>query len=214
MEKARERVKGGYHKMKRDESKAWPLLHPGDMVRGQHPKTQEWSLNGEVLEMVHGSRAVHMDLDDGGSRVFARDAVRKDTTKVYPEAEEEELRSQLAGTVLEARPDEQLEENMRGRRQKLKPNMEDVEPRRSLRLAKKNVTMAHRGTADDPEVLSYYMEAVESGYAGTRQRTVRGVTEEEDTPLQASDDQQGAVGQEEAGEEQDETTEGGPQEEQ
>ena len=187
-------------------------MYAGDMVRGQHPKTKEWSLKGEVLETVHGDRAVNVDLDDGSTRLFARDAVRKDTTKAY--RVEEELRSQLAGTVFEARPDEQLEENMRGRRQKLKPNMEDVEPRRSLRLAKKNVTMAHRGTADDPEVLSYYMEAVESGYAGTRQRTVRGVTEEEDTPLQASDDQQGAVGQEEAGEEQDETTEGGPQEEQ
>ena len=51
-------------KLKDDESKAaWPLLHPGDMVRGQHPKTKEWSLKGEVLEMVHGSRAVNVDLD-------------------------------------------------------------------------------------------------------------------------------------------------------
>ena len=64
MEKARERVKGGCNRLKEDESKAaWPLLHPGDMVRGQHPKTKEWSLKGEVLEMVHGSRAVNVDLD-------------------------------------------------------------------------------------------------------------------------------------------------------
>ena len=124
----------------------------------------------------------------------ARDAVRKDTTKAYREAEEEELRSQLAGTVLEARLDEQLEENMRGRRRKLKPNMEDVEHRRSLRLAKKNVTIGRQGTIYNPEVLPYYMEAVESGYAGTRQRTVRGVTEEEDTPVQASDEQYDTAG--------------------
>ena len=103
---------------------------------------------------------------------------------------------------------------MRGRRQKLKPNMEEVEPRRSLRLAKKNMTIGRQGTVDDPEVLPYYMEAVKSGYAGTRQSTVRGVTEEEDTPLQASDEQHDAAVQEDAGEGPDETTEGGPQEEQ
>ena len=145
--------------------------------------------------MVHGSRAVNVDLDDGSTRLFAREAVRKDTTKAYREAEEEELRSQLAGTLLEARPDEQLEESMRGRRQKQKPNMEEVEPRRSLRLAKKNVTMGRHGTMDNPEVLPYYMEAVESGYAGTRQRKTRGVTEEEDTPVQASDGQSDTAGQ-------------------
>ena len=66
---------------------------------------------------------------------------------------------------------------MRGRRQKKKPNMEEVEPRRSLRLAKKNLTMGPQGTMDNPEVLPYYMEAVESGYAGTKQRDMRGVTE-------------------------------------
>ena len=103
--------------------------------------------------------------------------MRKDTTKAYREAEEEELRSQLAGTVLEARPDEQLEESMRGRRRKQKPNMEEVESWRSLRLAKKNMTIGRQGTIDDPEVLPYYMEAVESGYAGTKQRDMRGVTE-------------------------------------
>ena len=65
-------------------------------------------------------------------------------------------RSQLAGTVVEARLEEQLEENMRGRRQKLKPNMEDVEPWRILRLAKKNVTMGRLVTVDDPEVLPDY----------------------------------------------------------
>ena len=103
---------------------------------------------------------------------------------------------------------------MRGRRQKLKPNMEDVEPRRSLRLAKKSVTMGRLGTVDDPEVLPYYMEAVERGYAGTRQITLRGVTEEEDAPLQASGEQHEPAEQEDAREGQEEAMEGGPQEEQ
>ena len=47
MENARERVKGGCYKVKEDKSKAaWPVLRSGDMVRGQHPKTKEWSLKG------------------------------------------------------------------------------------------------------------------------------------------------------------------------
>ena len=75
--------------------------------------------------------------------------------------------------------------------------MEEVEPRRSLRLAKKNVTMGAQGTMDNPEVLPYYMQAVDSGYLGTRKRNVKAFIEEEDTPMQASDGQSATVGQEE-----------------
>ena len=60
--------------------------------------------------------------------------------------------------------------------------MEDVEPRMSLRLAKKKVTMGPLGTLDDPEVLPYYKAAVESGYAGTRQNNPRAFSEEEEAP--------------------------------
>ena len=179
------------------------------MVRGQHPKTKEWSLKGEVLEMVHGDRAVNVDLDEGEPRLFVREVVRKDTTRAYLEQEEEELRSQLAGAVGEARPDEQLEDSKRERGQRLKPNMEDVEPRRSSRLAKKKVTMGCLGTVDDPEVLPYYMAAVESGYAGTRQINPRVVPEEEDASLQDPGEQQEPEEQGEAGRGQEETTEGG-----
>ena len=57
--------------MKEDESKsARPVLHAGDMVRGQHPKTKEWSLMRELLEMVHGNRSVNVELEDGGTRLF------------------------------------------------------------------------------------------------------------------------------------------------
>jgi hypothetical protein len=42
MVKARDRVKGGCYKVRKDElSSAWPRLFQGDMVRGQHPKTKE-----------------------------------------------------------------------------------------------------------------------------------------------------------------------------
>ena len=129
--------------------------------------------------MVHGNRSVNVDLDDGGTWLFERAAMKKNTTKTYREAEE--LRNQLAGTVLEARTDKQLEESVRERRRRQKPNMEGVEPRRSLRLAKKSVTMGRQGTVGDPEVLPYYMEAVERGYAGTRQRGPRDVSEDDIT---------------------------------
>ena len=89
-----------------------------------------------------------------------------------------------------------------------------VEPRKSWVQAKYSLTMGRLGTVDDPEVLPYYMEAFENGYAGTRQSILRGVTEEEDTPLQASNEQQDDAGQEDTGKGQDEDTEGGPQEEQ
>ena len=104
-----------------------------------------------------------MDLEDGRTRLFERKAVKKDTTKAYREAEEEELRSQVAGTVLEAKVDKQLEESMRERRQRQTPNKEETELGRSLRLAKKKVTMGRLRTVDFPEVLPYYMEAVKRG---------------------------------------------------
>ena len=107
MVKARERVKGCFNKVREDKLKAaWPALYAGDMVMGQHPQTKEWSIKGEVLVMVHGIRAVNVDLDDGRTRLFGRDTVRKDTTKAYRLKEEEHLQSQLARTVLEPRPDE------------------------------------------------------------------------------------------------------------
>ena len=55
---------------------------------------------------------------------------------------------------------------MRERRQKQIPNMEEAEPRRSLRLSKKKVTVGRLemvATVDDPQVLPYYMEAFKRG---------------------------------------------------
>ena len=43
-----------------------------------------------------------------------------------------------------------------------------MEPRRSTRLAKKRVTMGAQGTVDDPEILPYYIDAVEQGWVGTK----------------------------------------------
>ena len=58
--------------------------------------------------------------------------------------------------------------------------MEDVEPRRSARLAKKKVTLEDTGREDNPEELPYYMEAVENGYAGTSQRNHTTLQEEQE----------------------------------
>ena len=58
-------------------------------------------------------------------------------------------------------------------------NVEDVEPRISARLAKKKVTLEDTEKEDNPEELPYYMEAVENGYAGTRQRNRTTPPEEE-----------------------------------
>ena len=95
--------------------------------------------------------------------------MRKDTTRAYLEQEEEELRSQLADPVGEEALGEQLGESTRENRKRRKANVEDVEPRRSARLAKKRVTLGDTGPGDNPENLPYYMEAVESGYAGPGQ---------------------------------------------
>ena len=78
---------------------------------------------------------------------------------------------------------------MRGRKRNQRPNVEEAPPRRSLRLAKKRVTMGAQGTVDDPEELSYYMQAVGSGYAGTSQSMVMPAVEEEDSLEQAAMEQ-------------------------
>ena len=73
--------------------------------------------------------------------------------------------------------------------------------------------MGRLGTVDDPEVLPYYMAAVESGYAGARQINPRVFSEEEDASLQAIVEQRESVEQGEAVGEQEEATGSAPTEE-
>ena len=51
------------------------------------------------------------------------------------------------------------------------------------------MTTGHLGTVDNPEVLPYYMEAVERGWAGTRKRGPRNNPERggDDVPCEISD---------------------------
>ena len=138
-----------------------------EILRGQHPKTREWTMKGEVLELVHGGRSVNVLLEGGDSRLFMREDVRLDSTKKYEEYEEEDLSTQLAGTGLEARMDQELAETRkRPRRARQQASSVQDEPRRSLRLAKKKVTMGEEQDSHNPEHLPYYMDAVEQGHAG------------------------------------------------
>ena len=52
------------------DKRGWKQLNRGDQVRGRHPKTKEWSMKGEVAEVVHGGRSVFVDLDDRSSRMY------------------------------------------------------------------------------------------------------------------------------------------------
>ena len=58
------------------------------------------------------------------------------------------------------------ETRKRPRRARQQPNLVQEEPRRSLRLAKKKVTMGEEQDSHNPEHLPYYMDAVEQGHAG------------------------------------------------
>ena len=91
--KAQNMVRFGKKVKKDEEKRGWPKLKEGDMVKGQHPKTKIWDMTGKVADMVHGGRAVFVKFHSGGSRLFRREDVRKDTTKEheYKEEEDEEL---------------------------------------------------------------------------------------------------------------------------
>ena len=132
-------------------------------------------MKGEVVEVVHGERAVFVVMDDRSSRLYKREDVRLDTTKRYQENKEEELNSQLVGTELEARKDHELEARKEHeleetlkvpRKARQVTNTSDAAPRRRSRLAKNRLTIGTHGEAHDPETLPYYMNAVKEGRAG------------------------------------------------
>ena len=83
MVKARNRVRAGAMMKKDKDKRGWPKLHKGDVARGRHPKTKEWSMKGEVVKVVHGEKVVFVVMDDRSSRMYKREDVRLDTTKRY-----------------------------------------------------------------------------------------------------------------------------------
>ena len=84
--------------------------------------------------MVHGDRSANVELEDGDTLL--------DTTRKYQEEEDEDLHSQLEGTGMETRKDQELEETRnRPRVARQAPNAETEGPRRSSRLPRKRVTL-------------------------------------------------------------------------
>ena len=70
MVKARDGVKASRMVKTDEEKRGWKKLHTGDQVRGRHPQTKEWSMKGEVVDVVHGDRAVFVKMDKESSRMF------------------------------------------------------------------------------------------------------------------------------------------------
>ena len=70
--------------MKTDEVKrGWPKLYRGNMVRGRHPKSKEWSMKGKGVEVGHGERVVFVVMGNRSSRLYKKEDVRLDTNKRY-----------------------------------------------------------------------------------------------------------------------------------
>ena len=126
-------------------------------------------MKGRVLEIVHGGRSANVELEDGDTRLFMRTDVRMDTTRRYQEEEDKELHSQLEGSGMETRKDQELEETRRRPRVASQtPNVDNGPPRRSSRLSRKKVTIVEEERSHNPRNLDYYMDAVQEGYAGLR----------------------------------------------
>ena len=99
-------------------------------------------MKGEVAEVVHSGRSVFVALDDRNSRMYKKEDARLDTTMRYQENEEEELDNELRGSDLEVRKDHKLEESLKAPRKARKAISTNIPaPRRSLRLARKRVTL-------------------------------------------------------------------------
>ena len=60
-----------------------PPLVVGDLVVGQHPKSGQWTLAGEVSAATHGGRAYWVKFHEGGGRLFARVDLKLDKSGVY-----------------------------------------------------------------------------------------------------------------------------------
>ena len=53
------------------------------MVVGQHPKSGQWTLAGEVSTATHGGRAYWVKFHEGGGRLFTRVDLKLDKSGVY-----------------------------------------------------------------------------------------------------------------------------------
>ena len=71
MVKARERNRM-QKKEDGDDTPVLPKLRVGNLVRGQNPKSKEWTMAGRVEANVHRDRAVFVKVHKKGNRMFQR----------------------------------------------------------------------------------------------------------------------------------------------
>ena len=74
---------------KEEDRQGLPPLEVGDLVVGQHPKSSERTLAGEVSAVTHGARAYYVKYHEGGGRLFSRKDLKLDKTGVYGYTEAE-----------------------------------------------------------------------------------------------------------------------------
>ena len=132
-------------------------------------------MKGEVVELVHGDRAIFQMMVNRSSRMYKRENVRLDTTKMYQEDEEEKLNNQQMGTKLEARKDHKLEGFLKvPRKARQVPNTSNAVPRRSSRPENRKVTQRTQGETLKPCPTTWMQwRRREQGDCGTRPSTGR-----------------------------------------
>ena len=108
---------------------------------------------GKVADVVHSGRVVFFKFHSGGSRLFRREDVRKDTTKEhkYKEEKDKQLKKIVKGSDMDIRKDEELVESHSSTRKTLDTMNNDEGPRRSRRISENNKRVVIGGElADKP----------------------------------------------------------------
>jgi len=82
MVEARDRIRAA-RATKEEDRPGLPPLVVGDLVVGQHPKSGQWTLAGEVSAATHGGRAYWVKFHEGGGRLFTRVDLKLDKSGVY-----------------------------------------------------------------------------------------------------------------------------------
>ena len=82
MVEARDRIRAA-RASKEEDRPGLPPLVVGDLVVGQHPKSGQWTLAGEVSTATHGGRAYWVKFHEGGGRLFTRVDLKLDKSGVY-----------------------------------------------------------------------------------------------------------------------------------
>ena len=85
---ARDRIRAARATKEEDRQGLAPL-EVGDLVVGQHPKSCQWTMSGEVSTVTHGGRAYWVKFHEGGGRLFSRVDLKLDRSGNYGYTEQE-----------------------------------------------------------------------------------------------------------------------------